>query len=196
MFKKIVSLTTILIVIAQVTIGCDQVHQTKTTKKAPLVPYVVFSPEQMSLVNLNRTLSGSVMLGIYEMQVQSASGDTSTDWITKEDDGICMAYTSKENWAGAMIKGLYGDDFSQYKTLSLELKGKKGGEYLSIGLTDNKGNHQEVYVDNLSKQWKRIEIPLTEYTPKVDLSQLSGITSFVFGGKSQTVCFRRIEYLP
>jgi hypothetical protein len=94
-----------------------------------------------------------------------------------------------------------GKDLSSYGTLSLELRGATGGEYVSIGVKDNtdldNGRETKIPVRDLSTDWQTHTFDLSGFRT-ADLTRLYVVTEFVFepGTPAETVCFRRIQYLP
>ena len=87
-----------------------------------------------------------------------------------------------------------------YKTLSLDLRGKEGGEDIWIGLKDkydpDDGSETKVLVSDLATDWQTFEFPLQGFS--ANLRQLYVVTEFVFepGTPPETVDFRNIQYLP
>ncbi len=151
------------------------------------------------IVSAGRLVSG------YDMGVNTSGGRT--DWVKMEDENSqCMAYPGNQSWGAVFItrgkptpQPRSSQDLSQYQTLSLELRGAKGGESVLIGLKDNTdpddGSETKIPVSNLTTDWKTFTIPLSKFDT-ADLSKLYVVTEFVFTANPQTVCFRNIEYLP
>ena len=88
-------------------------------------------------------------------------------------------------------------NFSAYKTLSVEMKGKYGGENVEIGIKDNtdRDDGQEAKIQTqLTKNWKVYEFPLEKFT-SADLSHLYVVIEFVFSGtKEVNMYFKNAKY--
>lgn len=149
---------------------------------------------------------GAELAAGYDMGVNT-SGER-TDWVTNKDGAICMAYPSGQQWGAVFITmgeptnpPRPGQDLSNYQTLSLELRGEKGGEQVWIGLKDNEdpddGTETKRLVSNLTTEWQPFTFPLSDFET-ADLTKLYVVTEFVFepGTSAETVCFRNIQYLP
>ena len=88
--------------------------------------------------------------------------------------------------------------FSQFKTLTLELKGEHGGETVQVGLKDStdpdNGKETTVTIDNLGTQWQTYNIPLSSFQT-ADKTKLYVVTEFVYNGaEAQTVYFRNTRH--
>lgn len=87
-----------------------------------------------------------------------------------------------------------GRDLSQYQTLSLELKGKAGGETVEVAIKDKTDNHREVRheitIPTGSTDWQLFELDLDTIFAGVDFTQIETIT-FSMNGE-QSVCVRNI----
>ncbi len=130
------------------------------------------------------------------------------DWVTDKNGFMCMAYPGNQDWAAVFITfgkpidpPRPGKDLSGYQTLSLELRGEAGGEYVSVGLKDNadpdNGTEKKMQVSNLTPNWQTFTFSLSSFDT-ADLTKLYVVTEFVFepGTPAETVCFRHIQYLP
>ena len=138
-----------------------------------------------------------------------ASRPERTGWVGDMDGHICMDYPSDLDWGAVFItvgpsRSGYprpGKDLSDYQRLSLELRGGSGGEVVSIGLKDDMdldtGRESKVVVSGLTTDWETYTFDLDRFRT-ADLSRLYVVTEFVFepGTLPETVCFRRIQYLP
>jgi len=118
------------------------------------------------------------------------------------------AYPRGQDWGSVFItfgepkaSSRPGQDLSSYKTLSLELRGEKGGERVSVGLKDSSdrddGRETKIPVSELTTDWSTFTFPLADFTT-ADLTKLYIVTEFVFEPSipDETVCFRNIQYLP
>ncbi|WP_062056374.1 DUF6090 family protein [Sediminicola sp. YIK13] len=88
-------------------------------------------------------------------------------------------------------------DYSDYRSLKLELKGATGGETVFIALKDSNdaddGSESRVFL-TLSNEWKTYEIPLSKFKT-ADLKDLFVVTSFVFLNGQQSLSIRNLEFL-
>ena len=88
-------------------------------------------------------------------------------------------------------------DYSDYRSLKLELKGAIGGETVFIALKDSNdaddGSESRVFL-TLSNEWKTYEIPLSKFKT-ADLKDLFVVTSFVFLNGQQSLSIRNLEFL-
>lgn len=142
----------------------------------------------------------------YDMGVDTSDG--LRNWVADMHDSICMNYPGNQAWGAVFItfgqpvpsNQRPGQDLSSFKTLSMELKGDKGGEYLSIGIKDKldpDDGTERKYNVNVTNAWKAYTFPLSDFDT-ADLTQLYVLTEFVFepNTPAENVCFRNIEYLP
>ncbi len=155
-------------------------------------------PNQSKPIYVGQTLSQG-----YDMGVNSS--EEKTDWLTNKQGFMRMAYPSDQSWGAVFITvGPPTDpprpsqDFSSYKSISLELRGETGRESVDIGIKDSEdpddASETKVTVMGLTNKWKRFTFPLSEFT-SADLSKLYVVLEFVFNGpEAQTVYFRNIKY--
>ncbi|MGK7877304.1 MAG: hypothetical protein AB4426_29610 [Xenococcaceae cyanobacterium] len=159
---------------------------------AALQPHLVFS--------------GGSLTSDYDMGVDSSRGRR--NWTNNKNGAMCMAYPSGEQWGAVFItfgpptdSDRPGKDLSKYTKLSINMRGEKGGERVSIGLKDNtdpdNGRETKIEVSNLTKGWKTYTFPLSDFKT-ADKTRLYVVTEFVFepGTPAETVCFNKIQYLP
>lgn len=153
--------------------------------------------------NVNQIFQPGSLEPGYDMGVDSSGG--LTDWVTVSGKEICMAYPSGQAWGAVFITigkptnpPRPSQDLSEYKKLSIELRGADGGESILVGIKDNTqpndGSETKYHVTNLTTGWTTVEIPLMEFTG-ADLKRLYVVTEFVFENISETVCVRNIRYL-
>lgn len=140
----------------------------------------------------------------YEVGVNTSGGRT--DWVKVEGDALCMTYPSAQSWGAVFITTgplaatpRPAQDLSGYSKLSLELRGKSGGESVWIGLKDNTdpddGTETKIKAKDLTTAWKKYEFNLSDFTT-ADLKRIYIATEFVFDQATETgVCTRNIEYL-
>jgi hypothetical protein len=109
-----------------------------------------------------------------------------TDW------GVFYFYNGSGSLEQLRVK-----DFSEYKSLRMELKGAKGGETFHVSLKDesNPTDGSETKVPlTISNEWAYYEIPLDSFAP-TDLSKLFMVASFVFEREPSRIMVRNIEYV-
>lgn len=148
-------------------------------------------------------LANSSLSKGFDMGVDSS--EHKRDWLSKEIDYMKMSFPAYQDWAAVFITiGRPKDpprpflDFSEYKTLSIDMRGQSGGEEIEIGIKTNvqpdTGEETKVTV-KLTPEWKNYSFPLAEFR-ETDLKHLYVLTEFVYNGKEpQTVYFRNIKYL-
>ncbi len=141
---------------------------------------------------------------MYDMGVDS-SGQR-RDWLETTEGAMKMAYPAGQSWGAVFITvGPPADpprpwkDFSPFRTLSVELRGKNGGESVEIGIKDSSdpddGSETKTLVSQLSSEWKTYEFLLSSFD-SADLGELYVVAEFVFAGPTaQTVYFRNVRYL-
>lgn len=155
----------------------------------------VFSP---------KIVSDGLLFENYTMGLSTSNG--LTNWVEQIDEAICMSYPKKQDWGVAFItvKGdtnnsNLGEDFSAYKTLSMELMSSVNNQSVSIGVKDvadpNDGSETKVVVSNIKSDWATYTIPLSSFK-NADLKNLHVVTEFVFEKETPTICVRNIEFLP
>ncbi len=139
----------------------------------------------------------------FDMGIDSEKG--TRNWATAGKDGICLDYPGGQRW-GAMFVTVGKPknpprpqrDFSAYRTLSLELKGKTGKESVAIGIKDNtdpdNGKEARAIANNVPKSWKKYQFPLSVFKT-ADLKNLYVPLQLVFGQQPTSLCVRNIQYL-
>jgi hypothetical protein len=195
MYERIFSVTVLTFLIGFLLIGCAATSTavpadtpTTTTIKSQII------------------YKGTTLTQGYDMGVDTSDG--LRNWVVDTHDSICMNYPGDQGWGAVFItfgKSVPfgqrpGQDLSAYKTLSMDLKGEKGDEYLSIGLkdkSDEDNGSERKYNVKVTNDWKSYTFPLSDFDT-ADLTQLYVVTEFVFepDTPAESVCFRNIEYLP
>ncbi len=115
-----------------------------------------------------------------------------------------MSYPKGQGWGTVFITvgepaplgKRKGKDFSLYTKLVLELKGRKKGTAVQIGLKDSQAldNGSETKVTlQLTEEWDTYEIDLKKFTG-TNLKDLYVVTEFVFGDEPQSLCVRKIQF--
>ena len=142
---------------------------------------------------------------LYDVGADSLNGKR--DWLATTEEAMRMAYPPGQSWGAVFITvGVPVDpprpwkDFSQFRILSIDLKGEVGGESLEIGIKDasdpDTGAETKKVVSNLSTGWQTFEFPLHSFS-SADLRQLYVVAEFVFTGpEGKTVYFKNVRYLP
>lgn len=125
-------------------------------------------------------------------------------WLSREPEYTKISFPAYQEWAAVFIT--VGKpaafprnkwvDFSAYKTLSVEMKGEKGGELVEIGMKSNiqadDGTETKMTV-KLTPEWKTYTFPLTDFVG-TDLTHLYVVTEFVYNDQTpQTVYFKNIK---
>jgi exo-beta-1,3-glucanase (GH17 family) len=135
------------------------------------------------------------------------------DWLTTPDESLKMSYPRGQDWGAVFIT--VGQpvpmprpwkDFSEFTTLSLELKGEDGGEVVEVGIKDatapDDGSERKVMITGLTTEYQQFNISLSRFASSrfvvpEDLRRLYVAVEFVFSGTTpQTVYARDIRYLP
>lgn len=141
----------------------------------------------------------------FDIGVNCSSGYSG--WLEDTGEGMKMSYPSGEEWGAVFIvAGSVTDpprpseNFSEFKTLSFEIKGENGEEAVQVGLKDkddpDDGTETKITVCSLTTEWQTITIPLSKFTT-ADLGTLYVVIEFVFEGPdAQTVFFKNVKYLP
>jgi hypothetical protein len=153
--------------------------------------------------NADHVIFGSRLADAYTLGQNTS--EQLANWVTRLEDYASMRYASGQKWGVVFISvGTPGTsirqtvDLSGFDTISVELRGKVGGEFLEIGVKDaadpSDGSESRVLVANLTTQWKRFDFPLADFL-SADLTRLHVVIEFVFVNQAMTVDFRNIRYL-
>jgi len=138
-----------------------------------------------------------------DMGINTSGGQT--NWATNSNGIINMSYPPNQSWGAVFITvgkptSSYprpSRDFSNYKTLEIELKGATGNEDVLVGLKGREdsddGSETKVRVSKLSKDWKYYSLELAQFNP-IDLKHLYIVTEFVFDGDTKTIFVRNIRF--
>ncbi len=207
---KVALIGTVALLVAAIIVSCGgTVVPTSTPTPIPTSTLAPSPPTTPSPSVATPTVSpGAIFVGNtlapgYDMGVNTSGGLTS--WVAVTNGEICMAYPGGQSWGAVFITvgqptqpPRPGKDLSNYHQLSLELQGQVGGEFVSIGIKDNKqpdtGTETKVPVSGLTTDWKPFAFPLSQFTG-ADLHKLYVVIEFVFAGTPATVCARNIQYL-
>lgn len=87
-------------------------------------------------------------------------------------------------------------DFSMYETLTITVRGGKGGERVHIAIRDDNDpddNSYSRYDLDLSSDWETVEIPLVGFET-TDFDRVHLPISFVFSGNEQSISVRDIRF--
>ena len=144
------------------------------------------------------------LASMYDVGVDSSG--RRRDWLRMTRDGLELAYPAGQAWGAVFVTvGEPSDpprpwkDFSPFRTLSVELRGERGGESLEIGLKDacdrDDGSETKIPIDSCSTEWTTVRIPLARFR-SADLKQLYVPIEFVFSGaQARTVQVRDVRFL-
>ena len=172
------------------------------TMKPKLLPFFPNTHSVSSRAIRDIFTSGQLQSG-YDMGVNSSANKT--DWLTDMGDCMRMTYPASQEWGSVFITvGAPTDaprpykNMSGFSTLSMQMRGEKGGEILQIGIKDShdpdNGSETKMPI-MLTNQWQTYHFPLTDFG-SVELNQLYVVVEFVFmSDTSQTVYFQNISYL-
>jgi hypothetical protein len=154
--------------------------------------------------NKKDIMVGSSLTKGFDMGVDSS--EHVKKWVKKLPEYMEVAFPAYQESAAVFITvGKPVDlprnkwmDLSAYKTLSIEMRGEKGGETVEIGIKSNiqedDGTETKVTV-RLIPEWKTYSFPLDEFKG-ADLSHLYVVTEFVYNDKApQTMHFRNIKFI-
>jgi hypothetical protein len=205
MCKTVFSAKVLTFLMGFLLIGCTATSTTVPPTTTPtLAPTAV--PPTTASIKSQIIYKGTTLTQGYDMGVDTSDG--LRNWVVDMHDSICMNYPGNQGWGAVFItfgKSVPfdqrpGQDLSAYKTLSMELKGEKGGEYLSIGLkdkSDKDDGSERKYNVKITNAWEVYTFPLSDFDT-ADLAQLYVVTEFVFepDTPAENICFRNIEYLP
>ncbi len=138
----------------------------------------------------------------FDMGVNTSGGQT--NWVDVSGGEMCMSYPGGQ-WGSVFITvgkpvppgNRPGKDFTSYKSLSLDIKGTKGNEYVLVGLKDkdmlDDGSENKVGI-NLGTEYLTSSIPLTKFN--ADLNKLYVVVEFVFEKTPEKICVNNIQFLP
>ena len=135
----------------------------------------------------------------------SDSGPRGLDFrsVAWADESMDLTYPGGADWADVwIITGLastarLGMDFSDFDTLSLELKCDTGSETVFVELQDvddiPDGTQTRVAIP-ITDEWQTYEVDLSEFET-ADSTKLRVVAGFVFGGEPSSYSVRNIRYL-
>jgi hypothetical protein len=160
--------------------------------------------EVVGQTNTKQVLVGPTLSPGFDIGVNSSEGRT--NWLTMTGEGyVRMSYPPAQSWGAVFITvGRPKQpprpfrDFSAYRVVSIEMKGRSGSEIIEVGIKSNgqpdDGSETKVGV-HLTPAWKTYQFPLVEFKG-TDISRIYVVAEFVFSGTdSQTVYLRNIRYL-
>jgi exo-beta-1,3-glucanase (GH17 family) len=155
-------------------------------------------------------IENSGLSAYYDMGVDTSERQRS--WLEAQNEFLRMAYPAGQYWGSVFITvGEPGQrphpwrDFSEFKTLSIEMKGQNGGEEVEIGImnrSDPANGHERRVRRSLGREYQTYDIPLSEFaSPHLSvpegLKQMYVVAEFVFEGrKARTIYVRNIQYKP
>lgn len=166
--------------------------------RAQLPPSTEHGPETLR----NVFAAGHFANGL-QMGLNTSNGRT--DWVTRIEDSIRIAYPGGAQWGawfitiGAPVAQKADRSFmdaSAYSKLSLELRGKQGDK-VAVALKDvhdpDDGTESRYSLTLRSNDWETYEIDLKEFRT-ADLKRLYVAASFVFARQPQTIFVRKIQF--
>ena len=134
----------------------------------------------------------------YNIGVNTAP-DSMKNWLVDECGSMEMAYPSQQQWGVIFIYSNKCQNFSGYDTLSVALKGEKGGEIVYIEIRDTLGTDPSIISNpiRVTNAWAEYKTPLSFFQQKgIDVTKLRIVIEFFFWGpESKTIEFRNIKYL-
>jgi hypothetical protein len=125
----------------------------------------------------------------------------------KKDGHFNLDFPSNQDWSAVFItvgppRNRLDDrrfrDYSQFKTLSVDMKGSAGGERIEIGIKsreqEDDGSETKIPV-TLTSEWQTYQFSLDNFK-QVNLKELYVVAEFVYTcPKQQSVQIRNIRYL-
>jgi hypothetical protein len=150
----------------------------------------------------NIYLNGKLGSGL-DMGVNTSGGIT--NWVDASNGIIEMNYPKGQKYGSVYITvgkptqpPRPGKNYSKFKKIIIEAKGKTGGETILVGLKDKNdpddGSEAKVRL-SLSKDWGIYELKLKESFSTADLTQLYVVTEFVFETQSKSVSVKRVLFV-
>lgn len=164
----------------------------------------VFVIHQNSIAQSYPIYTGQTLNQGYDMAVNT--NNNRTDWLHDMIGYMKADYPANQQWGFVMIT--YGAssliqsqklfrNFSNFTTLSVEMKGITGNEQVAIGIkdvTDPNNGSETKFTRTLTRNWKVFTFPLTSFTT-ADLYHLYVVIEFVFSGpNSETIFFKNVTY--
>jgi hypothetical protein len=149
-------------------------------------------------------LVGSSLTKGFDMGIDSS--EHAKSWVKQLREYMEISFPAYQEWSAVFITvGKPVDpprnkwiDASVYKTLSIEMRGEKGGELVEIGVKSNiqpdDGTETKV-TENLTPDWKTYNIPLADFKG-ADLTHLYVVAEFVYNDKTpQTIHVKNIKFV-
>jgi len=176
----------------------------------PLFAGLLDQPELTSRVSRD-ILSEDVGLSVY-YDIGVDSSQHRHDWLSGTNE-LRMSYPGDPEFGSVFItvgkpvpRPRPWKDFSEFRVLSVDLKGERGGETVDIGImtrTDPATGHERMYtVGRLGTEYHNYRIPLESFSSSHlsvpdDLKQLYVVVEFVFRGRqAEKVYATNIRYEP
>lgn len=152
--------------------------------------------------DIKAVLTGTRLASGFDIGVDSSSQQR--DWLQgkKTDEFFTLAFPSNQVWAAVFVtadapKKRRTRDFSEFKTLSVEMKGAAGGEKVEVGIKslDQADDGSEVKLTvTLTKDWKTYQFSLDRFKD-AKLKELFVVAEFVSTcPRAQTVHLRSVKY--
>jgi hypothetical protein len=188
------------------TIGASWgIFQSDGRIKKHFADLVTWQPPPSRLVR--EIFVGPRLSAFYNMGVDSSGHKR--EWVAVRDGELKMLYPANQQWGTVFITvgkpadhGRSWKDFSEFKFLTLELRGEDGGEPVEISIKDRSApNDGERRVSvKLGTRYQSYSFPLADFaSPRFrvprDLDEIYVVAQFVFTRENaRTVYARNIRY--
>lgn len=140
----------------------------------------------------------------YDMAVNTSNGQT--NWLHDRNGFMEASYPANQAWGFVMITwgapssnsaSRQAKNFSNFRTITVEMKGQLGGEVVEIGLKDkdDPDNGSETKIkQTLTNRWQPYTYNLSSFRT-ADLNHIYVIIEFVFSGpRTETIFFRNVTF--
>jgi hypothetical protein len=132
-----------------------------------------------------------------EFLLDCNTSDTLTNWIKEQEGYWIIQFPPKQKWSTVFISTSLPRNYSKYTDLSIEVKGKYGGETFGIGINDKIGEDPSS-ISSIkwiaTNEWEKLSIPLSQFKD-VDLKNIYIPLQLVsYLPNSQTIYFRNVTY--
>lgn len=151
-------------------------------------------PESPEFPIYDGVLRAGFDLGVEDSQKQRK-------WLHDMGGYLRMAYPSGLEWGAVFITAaalpydnIY-EDFSNFQSLSVDLRGQTGDEFLSISIEDvENGSHFSECITGLTTDWQTFEFSLDRFSD-INLKKLRAVIKFTFfGSQTHIVDFKNVKY--
>lgn len=170
-------------------------------------------PSPQTRVNRDIFLYDSGRLSAYYDMGVDSDPDHFHDWLRSSNGELTMSYPKDQHWGSVFItvgaprsSSRPWKDFSEFKTLSMDMRGLRGEETVEIGVknrTDPDNGHETRAARTLTKNYHNYSFSLEEFASRThlevpkDLKQLYVVVEFVVQGpRPETIYVKNIRYEP